>query len=133
MDSLRSTQPMGNSLAGAIAAAMQAALQMLEGRGMAPTPEVAAVFGVPASHEALCRWRRERRLPFKETLFGGRYYVTAADLAEALLPESAKSKPEVIAQPEQAAQKNKRRRGRPRNGATAMLEGSRQMGGRHHG
>ena len=111
MESVSNTGKPRNAVPRGMGAALQLAVAMLGGRGMAPTPEVAEAFGLPCSHETVCRWRAAGRLPFTETRIGDRYYVTAADLARALLPRGtgAAGDDEV-----DAPAANRRGPGRPR-------------------
>lgn len=120
MESVSNEPAPRNAVQDGLGAALAIAVGMLGGRGIAPTPEVAAAFGLPVSHEAVCRWRREGLLPFRETRIGDRYYVSAADLAVALLPPHGETA-DVDDVDDPASRRGP---GRPRK-----LEGE----GRHHG
>lgn len=125
MESVSNEPAPRNAVQDGLGAALAIAVGMLGGRGIAPTPEVAAAFGLPVSHEAVCRWRREGLLPFRETRIGDRYYVSAADLAVALLP----ARVTAVAGVDDVDDSTPPRRGpgRPRK-RPVMLEGGRRDG-----
>lgn len=92
----------------ALQQAIQSALSILGGV-IKPTDEALRTLGWPAcTKQAIAARRRAGTLPVREIKLGGRYYVTATDVAEAfLMPHATVAERPAHATP-------KRHAGRPR-------------------